>query len=103
MSKRRFPWIATGMAVTMMLGPYRYWLGTDWGRWFLLFIGCYLGFGLTRWWLPEDSVASVLQRRLATGDLRLAEYRLLSKELGLQKKHEKKILSEQEIPVGNGR
>lgn len=103
--QHRFPWVAVGITAYMAWGS-RWWLMVPWGRWALLFVGVYLGMTLARWWRVDEtnqSDESMLRRRLAEGKIRLSEYRLLCKELGLQKRYEKKQNSEKEIYTGDGR
>lgn len=101
--KRRFPWIALGVAAYLIWSPYLWVHGATWARWVMLLCGGYIGFGLGCWWRSGVSEESVLRRRLVRGEIRLSEYRLLCKELGLKKICEKKRETEQEILVGDGR
>lgn len=59
-----------------------------WGRWAILLAGVVLGYVLAGWWgTAGETETDMLRRRLVRGEIRLSEYRLLCRELGIEKKN----------------
>jgi hypothetical protein len=107
MSNRRFPWVSMLIACLLLMSPIRrFFPSASWGAFGGLVLGGMFGFGLAHWLRNdleegEEGEDAILRHRLAVGDLRLSEYRILRRELGLEKMVKKTNGHGQEISAGS--
>lgn len=93
---------AVGLIV--LFGPAgRYLIYMPGGKEIIFAIGFLVGFLVNGWWnKTKDGEEEQLRRRLVSGEIRLTEYRLLRRELGIGKKKPTSLKNEEEFSSIDG-
>lgn len=73
------------------------------GKWLILSMGFVIGFYIGEWWSKtKDGEEELLRGRLVRGEIRLTEYRLLCRELGISKKKPTSLKKEEDFSTIDG-
>lgn len=104
MAKRWGAWMGAGVVALMLFGPVgRYLTVMPGGKWLILAAGFLSGFAVGGWWSRmQEGEEAVLRGRLARGEIRLTEYRLLCRELGIGKKKPTSLKNGEEFSATDG-